>query len=384
MIRATIVISALCFSVAARAVVPVPTPPTPPPLPAPQIAGVKAAVLLDVHTGQVLLDQNGSTETDPSGLVKLMTAYLLYQAESQKLLTPTQRVDVSVQAWHAPGSRMFLQPGLPVTVDQLTQGLLIDGGNDAAIAIAQAVAGSESGFVDLMNQEAQQLGLQHTHFVNPDGMPAPGEESTALDIARLGRDLLRKYPQVAQVAGQASYRYNKITQFNYNPLAGQKGITGLGVGLASAHDWDMAVSATQNGRSLVAVVLGAGSRAVAGADCAAMLHYGFHGWQEHLVYPANGVVAKLRQSDWSPETLTVITPAALSVVLPKGSTDKAVQSHFVPMAHLAAPIHAGQPVGTLNLQWQGKTLRSETVLAQESVGKAGWMDRLWHHLRSWL
>ncbi|WP_308389937.1 D-alanyl-D-alanine carboxypeptidase family protein [Acidithiobacillus sp. AMEEHan] len=367
----------LLVSGTAYAVVPTPTLPAAPPMPAPQISGVKAAVLIDVNTDQVLLDQNGQASYDPSGLVKLMTAYLLYQAEAQKMLQPDQHVSVSVDAWHAAGSRMFIQPGLPVTIDQLTHGLLIDGGNDAAIAIAQSVAGSVGGFVDLMNREAASMGLTQTHFVNPDGMPTPGQRSTALDIARLARALLVKFPQVEKVAGQASYRYNNITQYNYNPLAGQHGITGLGVGLASANNWDLAVSASQEGRDLVAVILGASSRAVAGTDAAAMLHYGFHGWQQRQVYPAGAVVAQLKRIDWSPETLSVITPKAINVVVPRPSQGK-VESRFVAAANLQAPIAANSNVGTLDLLWQGKILKAEPVLAKNAVAKAGWFSRLWH------
>lgn len=364
----------------AYAVVPTPSLPAPPPMPAPQIGGVKAAVLLDVNTDQILLDQNGNTSYDPSGLVKLMTAYLLYQAEGQKMVQPDERISVSVDAWHAPGSRMFIQPGLPVTVDQLTHGLLIDGGNDAAIAIAQAVAGSVGGFVDLMNREAAGMGLRQTHFVNPDGMPTPGQRSTAVDMARLARALLVKFPQVAKIAGEASYQYNHITQYNYNPLAGQKDITGLGVGLASANNWDLAVSASKDGRGLVAVILGASSRAVAGTDASAMLHYGFHGWQERQVYPAGAIVAQLKRVDWSPETLSVITPKTIQVVVPKPSQGK-VESRFVADPTLQAPLKANTQVGTLDLLWNGKVLKSEPVLAKNAVAKAGWFSRLWHRVR---
>ncbi|MEY2342517.1 D-alanyl-D-alanine carboxypeptidase family protein [Acidithiobacillus sp. IBUN Pt1247-S3] len=367
----------LLVSGSAYAVVPTPTLPAPPPMPAPQISGVKAAVLLDVNTDQVLLDQNGKTSYDPSGLVKLMTAYLLYQAEGQKMLQPNEHITVSVDAWHAPGSRMFIQPGLPVTVDQLTHGLLIDGGNDAAIAIAQSVAGSVGGFVDLMNREAAAMGLHQTHFVNPDGMPTPGQRSTALGMARLARALLVKFPQVAQIAGLASYQYNHITQYNYNPLAGQNGITGLGVGLASGNNWDLAVSASKDGRALVAVIFGASSRAVAGTDASAMLHYGFHGWQQQQVYPAGAVVAQVKRIDWSPETLSVITPTAITVAIPRPSQGK-VEGRFVADPKLQVPLKAGAQVGTLDLLWQGKVLKTEPVVAKNAVAKAGWFSRLWH------
>ncbi len=369
--------------IALGGVPPLPSPPPPPPMPAPQISGVQAAVLLDVQTDQVLMDEHGNRPLNPSGLVKLMTAYLLLQAEHQGLVRPDQNVQVSDRAWHAQGSRMFIQPGLPVTVAQLERGLLIDGGNDAAIVIAQTVAGSVSGFVDLMNRDAAEMGLKHTHFANPDGLPAPDQRSTALDVARLARILIENHPSVLQVAGQPKYTYNHITQYNYNPLAGEKGINGLGVGLASSKHWDLAVSASRDGRSLVAVVLGAASRSSAGADASALLHYGFHGWQQHAVYAAGARVGEIRHLSWSPETLAVTTPKAIEVAVPRGGMGK-LSSQFVPAPGLALPIRAKEVVGQLELRWQGRLLKSVPVQAAQSVHRAGFVTRLWHRVRAWL
>jgi len=376
--------AAFCSAqIALAAVPPLPSPPPPPPMPAPQISGVQAAVLLDVGTDQVLMDEHGDRPLNPSGLVKLMTAYLLLQAEHQGLVRPDQKVQVSDRAWHAQGSRMFIQPGLPVTVAQLERGLLIDGGNDAAIAIAQTVAGSVSGFVDLMNRAAGEMGLKHTHFANPDGLPAPGQRSTALDLARLARVLIENYPSVLKVAGQPRYTYNHITQYNYNPLAGEQDINGLGVGLAATNHWDLAVSASRNGRTLVAVILGAASRSAAGSDASAMLHYGFHGWQLRTVYAAGARVGEIRHQSWSPETLAVTTPRAVEVAIPRGGMGE-LSSQFVPSPGLALPIRAKEVVGQLQLRWQGRLLKSVPVQAAQSVHPAGFLTRLWHRARAWL
>ncbi|MHB8211359.1 MAG: D-alanyl-D-alanine carboxypeptidase family protein [Acidithiobacillus sp.] len=363
---------------------PLPTLPPPPPMPVPQLTGVQGAVLLDVNSGQVLMAENAEKPLNPSGLVKLMTAYVMYQAEKQGLVQPQQQVHVSDDAWHAQGSRMFIQPRLPVTMAQLESGLLIDGGNDAAIAIAQTVAGSVGGFVDLMNHDAAAMGLQHTHFTNPDGLPQPGQTSTALDIARLSERLIQAHPQVLQVAGKASYTYNHITQYNYNPLAGQDNINGLGVGLAAKNSWNLDASVTRDGRTLVAVVLGAPSRSVAGSDASALLHYGWDGWRNRPLYAAGQVVAQIHHVDWSPEAVQGVTTRAVVVSAPKQQQGAKLQTQFVPQANLKAPIGAGEPIGTLSVSWHGHLLQTIPVVAKAAVQPAGWFARLLHEGESWL
>ena len=363
---------------------PLPTLPPPPPMPAPQLTGIQGAVLLDVNSGQVLVAENAEKPLNPSGLVKLMTAYVMYQAEKQGLVPPQRQVHVSDEAWHAQGSRMFIQPHLPVTMTQLERGLLIDGGNDAAIAIAQTVAGSVGGFVDLMNHDAAAMGLQHTHFTNPDGLPESGQTSTALDIARLSKRLIQAYPQVLQVAGKASYTYNHITQYNYNPLAGQDNINGLGVGLAAKNSWDLDVSASRGGRTLVAVVLGAPSRSAAGSDASALLHYGWYGWQNLPLYAAGQVVTQIRHVDWSPEVVEGETTRAVVVSEPKQQLGARLHTRFIPAPGLKAPIRAGAPIGTLSVLWHGHVLQSVPVIARSAVQPAGWFTRLLHEGESWL
>ncbi len=341
---------------------------------------MQAAVLLDLDSHQVLLDQGGDRELRPSGLVKLMTVYLLFQAESQGLLKKEQKIPVSAEAWHAAGSRMFIQPGLPVTAGQLAKGLLIDGGNDAAVAVAQAVAGSVGAFVDLMNRKAAELGLSGTHFSNPDGLPGPGQQSTALEIARLAQILVLKYPQVLGIAGGTSYTYNGITQYNYNPLAGRAGINGLGVGRASAHRWNLALSSSRKGRTLIAVILGARSRAAAGRDGSILLHYGFHAWRDRQVYPAGAAVAEPERTDWNPEKLQVLTSRAVTVSVPYPGTGE-VQEQFRIKRDLRAPVRKGQTVGNLCLRWKGQLLRTVPVIAGNRVAPAGWFTRFWQELR---
>ncbi len=367
----------------AAALPPLPTLPPPPPMPAPQLAGVQAAVLMDVQSGQVLAAEAPTRELNPSGLVKLMTAYVLHQAEGQGLIHAHQGVPVSASAWHVAGSRMFLQPGKAVDVAQLEDGLLIDGGNDAAIALAQAVAGGVGSFVQLMNHDAQILELTQTRFRNPDGLPQPGQRSSALDLARLSCDLIRSDPGIVRITSQPSYHYNHITQYNWNPLVGRGGVNGLGVGLASRQHWNLDVSATKDGRTLVAVVLGAPSRSAAAAAASTLLHYGWAGWQDRQIYGAGQTVATLHQQDWSPQRLQVMTTAPVTVSIPSNQAS-AIHGVFVPAPHLQAPLRAGAAVGTLDLRWHGKVLQTAPVFAKNAVEPAGWLTRILHKVEAWL
>ncbi|MDA8246861.1 D-alanyl-D-alanine carboxypeptidase family protein [Acidithiobacillus sp.] len=361
-----------------------PTLPPPPPTPVPQLTGIQGAILLDVNSGQVLMAEHAEKPLNPSGLVKLMTAYVLYQAERQGIVQPQANIRVADTAWHVQGSRMFIQPGMPVTMAQLESGLLIDGGNDAAIAIAQTVAGSVGGFVDLMNRDAVAMGLRHTHFTNPDGLPQPGQTSTALDIARLSEHLIRAYPEVLQLAGKTAYTYNHITQYNYNPLAGRADINGLGVGLATKDSWNLDASATHDGRTLVAVVMGAPSRSAAGSDASALLHYGWSGWRNVPLYTAGQVVARIHHGDWSPGAVQGVTTSAVIVSEPKQQQGTRLDTQFIPAASLKAPIRAGAPIGTLSVSWHGHLLQTVPVVAKTAVQPAGWFTRLLHAGESWL
>lgn len=380
--------SALALLLAARVHAGTALPPLPPPLlppvpklTAPRIGGVRAAVLMDVGSGQVLLAQGADAHVQPSGLVKLMTALLLVQARHQGLLMPGQQVHVSDRAWRTPGSRMFLQPMRPVTTSQLERGLLIDGGNDAAVAIAQAVGGTVGSFVQQMNSDAAALGLRNTRFVNPDGLPQPGQYTSAIDVARLARDLIRSDPAILSITGKATYTYGHIRQFNYNPLIGQGGVDGLAVGLYGKHRWNLAASATRKDRTLVAVVLGAPSRSASASDARALLNYGWNGWKDRRVLDSGQVVATLDRSAWTPEHLRIGVAHAVTISLPSG-TQGALQTVFVPAAGLHAPIRIGQAVGEVDLRAGGHLLKRVPALAASSVKRADWFVHLLHGMEA--
>lgn len=185
------------------------------------------------------------------------------------------------------------------------------------------------------------------------------------------------------MAGKASYAYNHITQYNYNPLAGQAGVNGLGVGLAGKNSWNLDASATRNGRALVAVVLGAPSRNAAGSDASDLLHYGWNGWQNVTLYAAGAAVGKVRNGNWSPESVTAVTTAPVTVSEPKQQSVQ-LQTRFILTAALKVPLAAGATIGNLQVSWHGRVLRTVPVVSKKAVKPAGWFTRIIHEGESWL
>ena len=234
----------------------------PPAAPAAPTIAAKAYLLLDFNSGQTLAARNAGERVEPASLTKLMTAYLVFAALDQKRIRLDQAVPVSEFAWRAEGSRMFIEPRKPVTVDELIHGMVVQSGNDASIALAEAIAGSEEAFVGMMNREAQRLGLKDTHFVNATGLPHPQHYSTGRDIAELAAAVIRDFPGRYPLYSQREYRYNNITQANRNRLLwADPTVDGMKTGYTENAGYCLVTSGKRGERRLVSVVLGAASEA---------------------------------------------------------------------------------------------------------------------------
>ena len=245
------------------------------PAPAPGIAA-QSYLLLDVASGQVIAAENADERRDPASLTKLMTAYLAFGALRDKAILPTQLVPVSAAAWRAEGSRMFIEPKKAVTVDELLRGMIVQSGNDASIALAEVVAGSEDAFAERMNREAARLGLANTRFSNATGLSHPQHYSTATDLGRLAAALIRDFPDDYKLYSLREFRYNNITQANRNRLLWiDPFVDGMKTGHTDAAGWCLIASAKRGERRLIAVVLGAASDAARAAEAQKLLNYGF-------------------------------------------------------------------------------------------------------------
>lgn len=366
-------------AVSAHAVTPTPQLPIPP---APSLPNVASYVVLDYQTGQVVASKDPDLRRAPASLTKLMTAYLTYQAIAGGSLRLDESVPVTQTAWKTGGSRMFLQPQLPVTVDQLLHGLLIDSGNDAAVALAENVGGSQSAFVTLMNDAAARLQLHSTHYSNVDGLPDDNLYTTAADVARLSRDLIQQYPQVLQITKLQSYTYNKITQRSWNPvLFRDPSVDGLKTGLTDASGHCIDATALRNGRRLIAVEMGAPSWSSGTDAIEALLNYGYRFYQNREVYPAGRQVGMASHTDWSPMQVPVKVAQAVVVTIPR-NREGDIQTRVLWDPKVQPPFAQGAVLGQLELSIDGKVLRNVPVIATERVRKASWLDRLWHRVRA--
>ena len=348
--------------------------------PAPALEA-RAWLLIDFHSGQSLASHNAAERVEPASLTKLMTAYLTFAALRSKTLQPEQTVPVSERATRAEGSRMFIEPRKPVKVDELVRGMIIQSGNDACIALAEAIAGSEEAFVEMMNKQARQLGLTHTRFANSTGLPHPQHYSTARDLASLALAVIRDFPEFYPLYSTREYRYNNISQANRNRLLWMDpSVDGLKTGLTENAGHCLIASAKRGGRRLVSVVLGARSDSARAGESQKLLNYGFQAYDTVRVYEKSQAVATLQVWKGSANNLKAGFLNDLYLSLPKGQIEK-LKASMESQQPLFAPIVPGQRVGTMKLVIDGRPLRELPVVALESVPLAGIFGRGWDALR---
>jgi D-alanyl-D-alanine carboxypeptidase (penicillin-binding protein 5/6) len=348
--------------------------------PPPPLAG-KSWVLLDDTTRQFLITQAPEERVEPASLTKLMTAYLVFQALKQGSLRPEQAVTVSQRAWKATGSRMFIEPRKPVTVDELVRGMIVISGNDASIALAEAVAGSEESFAQLMNREAQRLGLTNTHFVNATGLPDPQHYSTAHDLALLASAVIRDFPEYYPLYSEKEFRYNNIRQANRNRLLwSDPAVDGVKTGFTEAAGYCLIASAKRGERRLVSVVLGTASESARAIESQKLLNYGFQYYDTVRIYGRDQKVADLKVFKGSSNTVPAGFRADLLVAVPKGMAGK-VQAQLESQQPLIAPLSKDQAIGTLRVTLDGKPIADYPVVALESVPVAGMFGRAWDSIR---
>lgn len=347
----------------------------------PPALAAKAYLLLDYNSGQTLVAHNPDERIEPASLTKLMTAYLTFSALRQKTLTLEQAVPVSARAWKTEGSRMFVEPNKPVTVAELVRGVIVQSGNDACIALAEAIAGSEEAFAQMMTREAQRLGMKNTSFTNSTGMSDPKHYTTARDLAILSAALVREYPEYYPLYSMKEYRYNNIKQSNRNRLLWlDPTVDGMKTGHTDNAGYCLIASAKRGARRLVSVVLGTTSESVRATESQKLLNYGFQFYDTVKLYDKNQAVTHLRVWKGNLNTLKAGFASDLYVSVPKGQAEK-LKATIESEQPLLAPLKAGQPVGTLKLELDGKPFRELSVVALENVDLAGIFGRGWDTIR---
>src|SRR5882672_2439476 len=352
--------------------------------PAPRVLG-KAWIVGDVTSGQVLLAEKADERIEPASLTKLMTAYLVFAALHDKKLALEQRVSVSPRAWRAPGSRMFIEPRKPVSVDELIKGMEVQSGNDACIALAEAVAGSEDVFVQLMNREAARLGMAGSHFMNPTGLPDARHYSTARDLYTLAAALIRDFPEeYARYYAIKEFRYNNITQPNRNRLLWlDPTVDGVKTGHTEAAGYCLIASSKRGPRRLVSVLLGSTSEATRAQESIKLLNWGFQFFDSVKLYAGGDAVKSLEVWKGAANAVKAGFRGDLMITVPKGEADK-LKAELLSQQPLVAPVAQGQRVGTLRVTHDGRPVGEYPVVALEPVAVAGIFGRAWDTLRLWL
>lgn len=366
---------ALSFSVVAQQAPAAPVPPT---------LAAHAWLLVEMGSNQILTAEKIDERLEPASLTKLMTAYLTFSALHKKSLALEQPIPVSEKAWRTGGSKMFIKVDTQVPVEDLIKGMIVQSGNDACVALAEAIAGSEENFAQMMNREAERLGMRNTHFMNSTGLPDPQHYTTARDLSLLAGALIRDFPEeYKKYYSMKEFRYNNITQPNRNRLLFiDPTVDGVKTGHTEAAGYCLISSALREKRRLLSVVLGTTSDSARAAESQKLLNWGFAAWDAVALFTKDQPVANLRVWKGAQSNVKAGFTSDLSIAVPKGLGDK-VTHEFVGEPRLIAPVEVGQKLGTLKVAVDGKPYGEYPVVALEKIELGNIFVRIWDTIRLW-
>jgi D-alanyl-D-alanine carboxypeptidase (penicillin-binding protein 5/6) len=344
---------------------------SPPPL------AVKAYLLQDFNSGTQIASYKKDERIEPASLTKIMTAYVTFDAIQHGHLKLDQTLPVSEKAWKIEGSKMFIEPNKPVTVDELLHGMIIQSGNDATVALAEGIASTEEQFVVMMNKQAAKLGLTNTHFMNATGLPDKDHYTTADDLAKLASALIRDFPlEYHRLYSIKEYTYNKITQPNRNRLLWlDVNVDGMKTGHTETAGYCLISSSKRGNSRLVSVVLGAATEAGRATESQKLLNYGFQFYETTLVYKQAQAINSLRVYKGQDKTVTATVTKDFYLTLPKGDYAR-VKASMTSQQPLVAPIKAGQEIGKITLSLDNKVIKEQKLVAAKTVDEAGFFGRM--------
>lgn len=358
-------------------------------VPAPPAVNAQAWLLMDYTTGQVLAEGNADARMEPASLTKMMTIYTVSQALKEGKIKLTDQVPISEKAWRTGGggansSSMFLNVGSRVALEDLMKGDIVQSGNDASVALAEFVSGSEEVFADLMNQNAARLGMTGTHFVNSHGLPVPDHYTTARDLGKLAAALIRDFPDVYKWFSIREFTYNNIKQLNRNKLLWRDGtVDGIKTGFHNTAGYCLAASALRGDMRLITIILGSEGENSRADIAEALLGYGFRFYETRKLYAARQVVQDQRVWKGAVETVSVGLAQDLYVSLPRGQESKLKRKIEI-QNPLVAPLEGGETRGTLTVQMGDKTLAQQPLIILQPVPAAGWTGRVVDTVKLWL
>jgi len=341
------------------------------PVPAPPALDAKSYILMDFDSGEVLAEREPDNPVEPASITKMMAAYILYSELEAGHISLDEEVTISEKAWRMQGSRMFVEAGKKVAVSDLLKGMIIQSGNDATVALAEHVAGTESAFVDMMNATAQSLGMRQTQYKNVTGWPAEGHTSTARDIAILGRALIRDFPEHYKRYSEKEFTYNDISQYNRNKLLWRDdSVDGIKTGHTESAGYCLVSSAVRNEMRLISVVLGTKSDKARTQQSQALLNYGFRFFETHKLYAAGQKLIDARAWYGEKQEVGLGPKEDIYITVPRGQYDQ-LKAEMEVETQLEAPLEKGVVLGEVMVSLNDELKIKKPLVTLESIPEGG-------------
>ena len=349
---------------------------------APQLAAT-SYILMDFNSGRILVEHNADQRVEPASITKLMTAYVVFSELDQGNISLQDTVPVSEKAWRTGGSRMFIEPDMQVSVEDLLRGMVIQSGNDASVALAEHVAGSEEAFASLMNHFAEQLGMTGTHFVNATGLPDPDHYTTAHDVARLSLATIRDFPDYYAWYSEKEFTFNNIRQHNRNTLLWRDpAIDGLKTGHTESAGYCLAASAKRDGMRLISAVMGSATESTRASESQTLLNYGFRFFETVQLYQGGQELARAQVWKGLADDVALGIGEELFVTIPRGRYDD-LEARVEVQPQLTAPLAAGDVVGTIRVVLGDEAVASRDLITLGAVEEAGFFGSMMDSMTLW-
>jgi serine-type D-Ala-D-Ala carboxypeptidase (penicillin-binding protein 5/6) len=345
-------------------------------VPAPPTIKASSYVVMDFNSGDLLVAENTDQKLPPASLTKIMTIYVVASELENGKITLEDEVLVSEKAWRTEGSRMFIEVNKKVKLDALLHGVIIQSGNDASVALAEYISGTEGVFADLMNKHAEQLGMNNSHFVNSTGLPDPDHYTTASDLAKLAQALIRDYPEVYALHKIKEFTFNKIKQHNRNKLLWRdRSVDGVKTGHTEAAGYCLVASAVRDGMRLISVVMGTDGMNARAKASQAILNYGFRFFETHKLYSAGDLITSVKVWKADVDNIDLSINKDIYITVPRGQYDK-LEPVVEVDKQIIAPVSQGDQKGVLNIMLENKNITTVPLLALESIAEGGIVNRL--------
>ena len=346
------------------------------PIPKAPSIGATAYLLEDFHSKKVIAEKSSSQRIEPASITKLMSAYVIFSEIRNQTLSLEEKIRISEKAWRTPGSRMFVEVGTKVSVADLLKGIIIQSGNDATVALAERIAGSEASFASLMNHHAKQIGLENSNFINSTGLPDKDHYTTARDIARIAHALIEEFPEYYEWYSERQFTYNEITQYNRNKLLWRdESVDGLKTGHTDSAGYCLVTSADREGMRLISVVLGTKSEETRADASQTLLNYGFRFFKTHKLYDGGTSLTSARIWKGETDAANLGLETALHVTIPRGEYNN-LDASMKLRDQIIAPVQGGRVLGSVMIRLNGNLVSERDLISLQKVEEGAFWRRI--------